>query len=81
MAGCSLVVDLEDEQVVGSQHVQSLSGGPKAQHGLVAIQARHLLLGYLPDLPTLFPVEEDRVHGRRLSVQEDSPQALAQRGK
>lgn len=58
---------------------QPLVGGPEAQDGSVRVQAGHLLLGDLAHLTPLLPVKQDRVHGRRLAVDEGAAETLAQR--
>lgn len=63
----------------GGQDEQPLVGRSKAQDGSVRVQAGHLLLGDLAHLTRLLPVDEDRVHGRRLAVDEGAAETLTQR--
>lgn len=72
-----LIVHFQHKQVVGSQDKESLISGPESKYGVIGVQVGYLLFGDLPDLPTLFPVEEHRVDRQRLPVNEDTPEALA----
>ena len=74
-----VVVDLEHEEVFFRQDEQSLVRGPEAQHRVGRVQAGHLLLGDLPHLAALLAVEQHRVDGRRLPVDERAAETLAQR--
>lgn len=75
-----LIVDFQDKQVSRREDEEPLAGGPEAEDAVIAVQAGHLLLGNLAHLPALLPVEEHRVDGRRLPVDKDPAQALAQGG-
>lgn len=65
--------------MTGGQDVQSLIGCSKAQDWFIWVQAGHLLLGNLPNLTALLPVEKDGFHRRRLAVDEWAAETLAQR--
>ena len=73
-----VVVDLEHKEVFRRQDKQSLVGGPEAQHQVGGVQGGYLLLGDLAHLAPLLAVEEHRVHGGRLAVDERAVDTLAQ---
>lgn len=73
----TLIVHFQHKQVVCSQDEQSFISGPESKYRVIGVQVGYLLFGDLPDLPTLFPVEEHRVDRRGLTVNEHTPEALA----
>lgn len=65
-----IIIDFKNKEVTRGQDVESLIGRSEAQDRFIGVQAGHLLLGDLPYLPALLPVEEDGFNRRRLSVNE-----------
>lgn len=72
-----IIINLQNKEGPGGQDVESLIGRPESQDGLVRLQTGHLLLGDLTYLTTLFAVEQHRLHGWGLPVDERTAQTLA----